>query len=207
MVVHGARKFIEIYNEAIVDLLNPKIDPNTKYEIKHDDIAGKTTVTNVSTIDIKSPEQAITILNQANKKRSTAATKSNDHSSRSIFIIDLQGYNSLTKESSYGTLNLIDLAGSERLNNSRAEGDRLKETQAINKSLSCLGDVIHSLNLKDGSHVPYRNSKLTYLLKHSLGGNSKTLMFVNISPLTKDLNETINSLRFATKVNNTRINK
>lgn len=202
-------KFIEIYNEAIVDLLNPKIDPNTKYEIKHDDIAGKTTVTNVSTIDIKSPEQAITILNQANKKRSTAATKSNDHSSRShsIFIIDLQGYNSLTKESSYGTLNLIDLAGSERLNNSRAEGDRLKETQAINKSLSCLGDVIHSLNLKDGSHVPYRNSKLTYLLKHSLGGNSKTLMFVNISPLTKDLNETINSLRFATKVNNTRINK
>ena len=148
-------------------------------------------------------------MNQANKKRSTAATKSNDHSSRShsIFIIDLQGYNSLTKESSYGTLNLIDLAGSERLNNSRAEGDRLKETQAINKSLSCLGDVIHSLNLKDGSHVPYRNSKLTYLLKHSLGGNSKTLMFVNISPLTKDLNETINSLRFATKVNNTRINK
>ena len=202
-------KFIEIYNEAIVDLLNPKVDPDTKHEIKHDDIAGKTTVTNVSTIDIKSPEQAITILNQANKKRSTAATKSNDHSSRShsIFIIDLQGYNRLTKDSSYGTLNLIDLAGSERLNNSRAEGDRLKETQAINKSLSCLGDVIHSLNLRDGSHVPYRNSKLTYLLKHSLGGNSKTLMFVNISPLTKDLNETINSLRFATKVNNTRINK
>ncbi|CAX44129.1 kinesin-like protein, putative [Candida dubliniensis CD36] len=202
-------KFIEIYNEAIVDLLNPKVDPDTKHEIKHDDIAGKTTVTNVSTIDIKSPEQAITILNQANKKRSTAATKSNDHSSRShsIFIIDLQGYNRLTKDSSYGTLNLIDLAGSERLNNSRAEGDRLKETQAINKSLSCLGDVIHSLNLRDGSHVPYRNSKLTYLLKHSIGGNSKTLMFVNISPLTKDLNETINSLRFATKVNNTRINK
>ena len=113
----------------------------TQIRNKHDDIAGKTTVTNVSTIDIKSPEQAITILNQANKKRSTAATKSNDHSSRShsIFIIDLQGYNSLTKESSYGTLNLIDLAGSERLNNSRAEGDRLKETQAINKSLSCLG--------------------------------------------------------------------
>ncbi|RCK54469.1 Kinesin-like protein 2 [Candida viswanathii] len=200
-------RFIEIYNESIIDLLNPAT--SDKHEIKHDDSMCRTSVTNVTTIDITTPEQANEILGMANKKRSTAATKSNDHSSRShsIFIIDIQGSNHLTSESCCGTLNLIDLAGSERLNNSRAEGDRLKETQAINKSLSCLGDVIYSLNLKDGSHIPYRNSKLTYLLKHSLGGNSKTLMFVNISPLNKDLNETINSLRFATKVNNTKINK
>lgn len=200
-------KFIEIYNESIIDLLNPT--NSMKHEIKHDDSVNKTTVTNITTIEITSPNQAHEILTMANKKRSTAATKSNDHSSRShsIFIIELQGDNSITGESSNGILNLIDLAGSERLNNSRAEGERLKETQAINKSLSCLGDVIYSLNLKDSIHVPFRNSKLTYLLKNSLGGNSKTLMFVNISPLNKDLNETINSLRFATKVNNTKINK
>lgn len=198
-------KFIEIYNESIIDLLNPAC--LEKHEIKHDDSIGKTTVTNITTLEITTPKQANEILDIANKKRSTAATKSNDHSSRShsIFIIDIQGINKLTGESCNGTLNLIDLAGSERLNNSRAEGERLKETQAINKSLSCLGDVIYSLNLKESSHIPYRNSKLTYLLKNSLGGTSKTLMFVNISPLIKDLNETINSLRFATKVNNTKI--
>lgn len=122
----------------------------------------------------------------------------------------LLGKNIETGETSEGTLNLIDLAGSERLNSSQAKGERLKETQAINKSLSCLGDVIYSLGQQQQSgqsqqHIPYRNSKLTYLLKHSLGGNSKTLMFVNISPLSKNFNETVNSLRFATKVNCTKI--
>ncbi|EMG47103.1 klp2 Kinesin-like protein 2 [Candida maltosa Xu316] len=200
-------RFIEIYNESIIDLLGTSA--GNKHEIKHDDATSKTTVTNITTIDISTPQQAIEILDHANKKRSTAATKANDHSSRShsIFIIDIEGYNHITNEKCSGTLNLIDLAGSERLNNSKAEGDRLKETQAINKSLSCLGDVIYSLNLKDASHIPYRNSKLTYLLKNSLGGNSKTLMFVNISPMNKDFNETVNSLRFATKVNNTKLNK
>jgi kinesin family protein C1 len=118
---------------------------------------------------------------------------------RSVFTLRLNGTNSITTESSEGILNLIDLAGSERLAQSGATGDRLKETQAINKSLSCLGDVIAALANKD-QHIPYRNSKLTYLLQNSLGGNSKTLMFVNVSPLSIHFNETLNSLRFATKV-------
>lgn len=204
-------QFLEIYNETIVNLLSP-VGNSKKHEIKHDDINDKTSVTNVATINVTCKNQAKSILEKASKNRSTASTRSNERSSRShsIFILKLLGKNIETGETSEGTLNLIDLAGSERLNSSQAKGERLKETQAINKSLSCLGDVIYSLGQQQQSgqsqqHIPYRNSKLTYLLKHSLGGNSKTLMFVNISPLSKNFNETVNSLRFATKVNCTKI--
>jgi len=95
-------------------------------------------------------------------------------------------------------LNLIDLAGSERISKTDAEGDRLKEAQNINKSLSALGDVINGLgSKKKGGHVPYRNSKLTHLLADSLGGNSKVMMYVNISPVVYNMSESICSLTFA----------
>lgn len=154
-------------------------------------------------VQLDSPSKVKTMLKRANQNRATGATNLNERSSRShsVFTLQLTGENKKTGERSSGILNLIDLAGSERLSLSGSVGDRLKETQAINKSLSSLGDVIHALvNKKEGSHIPYRNSKLTWLLRNSLGGNCKTLMFVNISPLAEHFNETLCSLRFATKV-------
>ncbi|CAI1782613.1 hypothetical protein SEUBUCD646_0P04040 [Saccharomyces eubayanus] len=207
-------EFIEIYNENIVDLLrneNNKDDTsnNLKHEIRHDQETKTTTITNVTSCKLESEEMVDRVLKRANKLRSTASTASNEHSSRShsIFIIHLTGLNAKTGAQSYGTLNLVDLAGSERINISQVVGDRLRETQNINKSLSCLGDVIHALGQPDSAkrHIPFRNSKLTYLLQYSLTGDSKTLMFVNISPSSSHINETLNSLRFASKVNSTRM--
>lgn len=205
-------QFLEIYNETIIDLLSSKPSPDVKYEIKHDDINNRTSVSNLKSIILKSASEAITLFDKASRNRSTASTKSNERSSRShsIFILSIKGHNNKNGSNIEGCLNLVDLAGSERLNSSQAKGDRLKETQHINKSLSSLGDVIYSLSQvsKSGKnsyqHIPYRNSKLTYLLKNSLGGDAKTLMFVNISPLLANFSESLNSLRFASKVGNTK---
>ena len=217
--------FVEVYNENLNDLLGKadEIDKK-KHEIRHDMQKGQTTITDVTVVELDSPNKVESMLCDASANRSVAATNANERSSRShsVFILKLIGENSMTGERSEGTLNLVDLAGSERLSHSGATGDRLKETQSINKSLSCLGDVIGALGQgQKGSHVPYRNSKvaksllesferlhpvmltfsqLTNLLQLSLGGNSKTLMFVMISPLQAHLSETLTSLKFATKV-------
>lgn len=201
--------FIEVYNEELHDLLGGPVDAGggkdadgkKKLEIRHDDVRKSTAVVNCRTVQLDSAEKVESMLQQAQKNRSVAATKANERSSRShsVFILKLVGENTATGERCEGTLNLVDLAGSERLKQSGAEGDRMKETQNINKSLACLGDVIEALS-RGAPHVPYRNSKLTHLLQYSLGGNSKTLMFVMVSPMEAHLKETITSLRFATKV-------
>ncbi|UYV80295.1 KIFC1 [Cordylochernes scorpioides] len=193
--------FLEIYNETIRDLL---ASPNSQAKCDIKMVQGRKDevyVTNLTHVTITSQDQVPELLHKAHKNRAVAATNCNEHSSRShsVFRLKLTGSNQLTGENCEATLNLIDLAGSERLKSSNAEGDRLKETKNINKSLSNLGNVIMALAQKD-AHVPYRNSKLTHLLMNSLGGNSKTLMFVNISPLEKYFGETLNSLRFATKL-------
>ncbi|EAW14296.1 putative kinesin family protein (KlpA) [Aspergillus clavatus NRRL 1] len=199
--------FVEVYNENLNDLLGKAEElDKKKHEIRHDMQRCKTMITDITTVRLDSPEMVESILKRAAANRSVAATKANERSSRShsVFILKLLGENSITGERSEGTLNLVDLAGSERLSHSGATGERLKETQSINRSLSCLGDVIAALGQgKEGGHIPYRNSKLTYLLQFSLGGNSKTLMFVMVSPLQAHLSETLTSLKFATKVHNT----
>ncbi|XP_041366463.1 carboxy-terminal kinesin 2-like [Gigantopelta aegis] len=191
---------LEIYNETIRDLVDYRADK--KHEIR---LVGKdntdTEVTDLSVLTVTSEQQVHKLLKKASENRAVAETKCNEHSSRShsVFQLKLHGTNSITTETCSGILSLVDLAGSERLKESQSEGQRLKETLSINKSLSNLGNVIMALGNKD-SHVPYRNSTLTYLLKSSLGGNSKTLMFVNVSPKEECFPETLNSLRFATKV-------
>jgi len=148
------------------------------------------------------------LLQRAKKHRVVAETSSNEQSSRShsLFTLKIFGENKVTEKKTFGVLNLIDLAGSERLKKSKAIGERLKEAQAINKSLACLGDVILALATK-AKFVPFRNSTLTYLLQTCFGGDSKTLMFVNLSPLEEHLHESLCSLRFASKVNACQINK
>jgi kinesin family protein C1 len=156
--------FVEVYNEDIHDLLGNSKDDKKKHEIRHDEQKKQTTVTGLKTVLLDSPDAVDSILKHADNNRSVAATKSNERSSRShsVFILKIVGKNSTTGETSEGTLNLVDLAGSERLKSSGAEGDRMKETQNINKSLSCLGDVIGALGQgkEGGGHIPYRNSKV-----------------------------------------------
>ncbi|KAH6625870.1 P-loop containing nucleoside triphosphate hydrolase protein [Boeremia exigua] len=201
--------FLEVYNETYNDLLGRSEDlDKKKVEVRHDPVKKQTNLENTVSIELDGPDRVTELLKTADKNRTVAATKANMRSSRShsVFILKLVGTNEITGERSEGTLNLVDLAGSERLEHSKVEGARLKETQNINKSLSCLGDVINALgSAKEGGHIPYRNSKLTYLLQYSLGGNSKTLMFVMVSPLQAHLQETVTSLKFATKVHNTHI--
>ncbi|KNA15247.1 hypothetical protein SOVF_099940 isoform B [Spinacia oleracea] len=199
---------LEIYNETIRDLLSThkssSIDNGTsakQYNIKHD-ANGNTHVSDLTLVDVRSSKEVAYLLEKAAQSRSVGKTLMNEQSSRSHFVFTLRisGVNESTEQQVQGVLNLIDLAGSERLSKSGSTGDRLKETQAINKSLSSLSDVIFALSKRE-DHVPFRNSKLTYLLQPCLGGDSKTLMFVNISPESSSLGESLCSLRFAARVN------
>lgn len=195
---------LEIYNETIRDLLAPvsKVDMAAKqYLVKHDS-NGNTSVSDLTLVEVTKWKEVSSLLHRASQSRAIGKTAMNEQSSRShcVFTLRISGLNESTDQQVHGVLNLIDLAGSERLSRSGSSGDRLKETQAINKSLASLGDVILAIANRE-QHIPYRNSKLTYLLQPCLGGDSKTLMFVNISPEPKSVSESLCSLRFAAKVN------
>jgi kinesin family protein C1 len=212
--------YLEIYNETIRDLLQPLDASNNgqkgadDLDIKH--ISGRTVVPGLTVVPVSSKEQLLDLLRMAARNRSVGGTLCNERSSRShaVFTLSITSVNKVTQERLEGVLNLVDLAGSERLSSSQSTGERLKETQHINRSLSALGDVIAALQdssysanaSKTGSnhanhHVPYRNSKLTFLLQPSLGGaSSKTLMFVNVNPSPASVPESLCSLRFASKV-------
>lgn len=217
--------FLEIYNEDLRDLLVMMNSDGTlkqrdtstasKLSIKRNQ-EGKSYVDGINKVDIDVEDkvaglaQLEAVMAAAARARSVATTKMNAQSSRShsVFMLHLCGSNEESGTIVEGALNLCDLAGSERLDRSGAGADhkRLKETQAINKSLSSLGDVFTSL-ANGSKHIPFRNSKLTYLLQDCLSGDGKALMFVNLSPTLESSNESLCSLRFAQRVNAVELGK
>lgn len=199
---------LEIYNEELKDLLGNALPDGKKHTISSSDTgeAAGVDVSYLEWFNVGSSEDVDRLLSKANKVRSVGATAMNAQSSRShmVFMLAIDGTNAATGQKLSGALNLIDLAGSERVDKSEVTGSRLKETTSINKSLSALGDVISALGSKDG-HVPYRNSKLTFLLQNSLAGSGKCLMLCNVGPSASAAPESLCTLRFASKVNATNI--
>ncbi|XP_009146016.1 kinesin-like protein KIN-12C isoform X2 [Brassica rapa] len=206
--------FLEIYNEQITDLLEPS---STNLQIR-EDLGKGVYVENLVELNVRTVNDVLKLLLQGAANRKIAATHMNSESSRShsVFTCTIESIwerDSLT-HSRFARLNLVDLAGSERQKSSGAEGDRLKEAANINKSLSTLGLVIMSLvDLAHGKHrhVPYRDSRLTFLLQDSLGGNSKTMIIANVSPSLCSTNETLSTLKFAQRAkliqNNAKVNE
>ncbi|KAL3845048.1 hypothetical protein ACJIZ3_002451 [Penstemon smallii] len=191
---------VELYQDTLIDLLLPKNAKRLKLDIKKDS-KGMVVVENVTTVSISSYEELRSIIERGSEQRHTTGTLMNEQSSRSHLILSvvIESTNLQTQSVARGKLSFVDLAGSERVKKSGSEGSKLKEAQSINKSLSALGDVIGAL-ATGNQHIPYRNHKLTMLMSDSLGGNAKTLMFVNLSPAESNLDETYNSLTYASRV-------
>ncbi|KAH1224192.1 Kinesin-like protein KIN-14E [Glycine max] len=191
---------LELYQDTLVDLLLPKNAKRLKLDIKKDS-KGMVAVENVTIVPISTVEELNSMIQRGSEQRHTSGTQMNDESSRSHLILSIviESTNLQSQSTARGKLSFVDLAGSERVKKSGSSGSQLKEAQSINKSLSALGDVISALS-SGGQHIPYRNHKLTMLMSDSLGGNAKTLMFVNVSPVESSLDETHNSLMYASRV-------
>lgn len=194
---------VELYLENLKDLLKPKKRDIAPLEIKKN-ADGMVIVEGAHEVPIESLEQANSIFEYGLDNRKTASTNMNATSSRShlVFSIVINSRNKQTGQRTVGKLSLVDLAGSERVAKTGAEKERLKEALAINKSLSALGNVISALGDGKKKHIPYRDNKLTMLMEDSLGGNAKTLMFVNVSPADYNSDETNTSLTYAKRVKN-----
>jgi len=194
---------LEIYMENLYDLLNPYVKSN-ELKIKEHNKLG-IYVENLSEIYITSQEEFLYLINEAEKCRSVSETSLNKCSSRSHLLFQLQITQKLQDDTERrGFLNLIDLAGSEKVSKTHAMGITLEEAKKINLSLSNLGNVIYAL-ANNSDYIPYRDSKLTRILQDSLGGNSKTLLIVNCSVHSYNAEETISTLLFAKrakKINN-----
>lgn len=198
--------YLEIYNETIRDLLAVNSGGSANLAIK--EVPGEgVTVQGLSMHTVHGMKECIELLETGAKNRIVGATLMNIESSRShsIFTISLEQMSTGSEQDAVikrGKLNLVDLAGSERQSKTGATGDRLKEATKINLSLSALGNVISALVDGKTKHVPYRDSKLTRLLQDSLGGNTKTLMIACISPADFNYDETLSTLRYASRAKN-----
>lgn len=196
--------YIEIYNEEIRDLLAK--DQNVCLEVKERPDIG-VYIRDLSGYVVNNADDMERIMTLGKKNRMVGATAMNVQSSRShaIFTITIENGDMGEDGKQHikmGKLHLVDLAGSERQNKTGAIGQRFKEATKINLSLSVLGNVISALVDGKSTHIPYRNSKLTRLLQDSLGGNSKTVMVANVGPADYNYDETISTLRYASRAKN-----
>ncbi|KAK1559754.1 hypothetical protein Q3G72_017978 [Acer saccharum] len=217
--------FIEILNEDVFDLLG--VDSSSSKESEEAFLAkpvvpervplqirekknGGIKLDGVFEAKVTTKEGMKLQLLHGSLSRATGSTNMNSHRSHAIFTITVEqkkiAHIGAGGDISCVKLHLVDLAGTERSKRTCAEGMRLKEGIHINKSLLALGNVISALGdekkLKDGGHVPYRDSKLTRLLQDSLGGNSKTVMIACVSPANTDAEETVNTLTYANRARN-----
>nr|XP_016940797.1 kinesin-like protein KIF13A isoform X2 [Drosophila suzukii] len=200
--------YMEIYNEKVHDLLDPK--PNKQsLKVREHNVMGPY-VDGLSQLAVTSYQDIDNLMTEGNKSRTVAATNMNAESSRSHAVFSVVLTQILTDQATgvsgekVSRMSLVDLAGSERAVKTGAVGDRLKEGSNINKSLTTLGLVISKLadqsnGKKSGNDkfVPYRDSVLTWLLKDNLGGNSRTVMVATISPSADNYEETLSTLRYA----------
>ncbi|DAZ97986.1 TPA: hypothetical protein N0F65_005144 [Lagenidium giganteum] len=184
---------IEIYNDQIIDLLSEDNGKTGRSAI----VKSENDITNRQVTEWS---HVTDILAEGNSNRNIASTSMNVESSRShaLVFLHLESQHRETLEMHKSTLCLVDLAGSERISRSQVEGERLKETQHINKSLAALGDVVYALQHK-AKHTPYRNSKLTYMLRDMLSGQAKTLLMLQLSPDDDDVEESLCSLNFGAR--------
>jgi kinesin family protein 5 len=190
--------FIEIYCERIRDLLCPTQPVELK--IRNDLHSKGVYVQGLVEKHVYNPQDILDTISEGASIRSTSSTALNGSSSRSHAVLTLILSQKLSDGSeTISKLHMIDLAGSENVGKSEAQGTVLIEAQNINKSLSCLGNVISALTEKGRDHIPYRDSKLTYLLQDSLGGNSKTIIIATASPSHTSYTETLNTMKFTKK--------
>ncbi|XP_065844044.1 kinesin-like protein KIF13A isoform X2 [Oscarella lobularis] len=213
--------YMEIYNEKVRDLLDPRRQKQSLKVREHQSLGPY--VDGLSKLAVKSFADIESLMIEGNKSRTVASTNMNSESSRShaVFTV-VMTQTMFDPETQAGhekvsRISLVDLAGSERAGKSGAEGDRLREGSNINKSLTTLGLVISNLadqsagKSKKGTFIPYRDSVLTWLLKDNLGGNSKTVMVATVSPAEDNYEETLSTLRYADRakriVNNAIVNE
>ncbi|XP_035916368.1 kinesin-like protein KIF21A isoform X5 [Anopheles stephensi] len=210
-----AAQFMELYNEEIIDLLDPYNKGARVFKI-FEDAAGGISVAGATIKPLAGPQEALNCLQQGALARTTASTQMNEQSSRShaLFTILIRRQRVMTAEQCGNAdgdtetltskFHFVDLAGSERLKRTGATGERAREGISINCGLLALGNVISALGdkTKKVSHVPYRDSKLTRLLQDSLGGNSQTIMIACVSPSDRDFMETLNTLKYANRARN-----
>ncbi|CAM4687115.1 unnamed protein product [Leuciscus chuanchicus] len=198
--------YMEIYNEKVRDLLDPK-GSRQALRVREHNVLGPY-VDGLSRLAVTSYKDIESLMSEGNKSRTVAATNMNEESSRSHAVFNiilthtLRDLKTGTSGEKVSKLSLVDLAGSERADKTGAGGERLKEGSNINRSLTTLGLVISALaeqgaGRNKSKFVPYRDSVLTWLLKDSLGGNSRTAMVATISPAADNYDETLSTLRYA----------